>query len=54
MLFSIEFKSMFMEDIKDKEIKDGNLGELKTNIVMGKSQETILDADGVLNHKGRI
>ena len=51
---SIEAKSMFMEEIKAKQFKDGNLGELRTKIAMGKSQDTTLDADGVLNHKGRI
>ena len=54
VLASIEAKCMFMKDIKTKQLKDGNLEELRTKISIGKSQETTLDMDGVLNHKGRI
>ena len=54
VLASIEAKSMFMEDINNKQFKDWNLEEHKKKIATGKSQETALDVDGVLNHKGRI
>ena len=54
MLASIEVKSLFMEDIKAKQFEDGNIEDHRTNIAIGKSQETTLDMDGVLNHKGRI
>ena len=35
-------------------IRRWNLEERRIKIVFGKSQEAILDADWVLNHKGRI
>lgn len=53
VLASIEAKSMFVEDINDKQFKDGNLGEHIIKIATGISQNTTLDSDGVLNHKGR-
>ena len=53
MLASIEVKSMFMEEIKAKEFEDGNSKDLRTKIPNGMSQETTLDANGVLNHKGK-
>ena len=43
-----------MEEIKDKQFKDGNLDELRKNIALGMSQKTTLDAHGVLIFKGRI
>ena len=54
MLASIKSKSMLMEDIKAKQFEDGNLEEHRTKIAIAKSQETTLDMDGVLNHKGGI
>ena len=43
-----------MEDIKAKQFEDGNIEDHRTNIAIGKSQETTLDAHVVLNQKGRI
>ena len=54
VLASIEAKCMFMKDIKTKQLKGGNLEELRTKISIGKFQENTLDEDGLLNHKGRI
>ena len=54
VLASIEVKATFIEEIKAKQFEDENLNELKKKIVIGKAQETTLDADGVLNFKGRI
>ena len=49
VLASIEVKSLFMEDIKAKQFEDGNIEDHRTNIAIGKSQETTLDAHVVLN-----
>ena len=45
---------MFMEETNAKKFEDLNLKKLRTDIAIGKSQETTLDANRVLNHKGRI
>ncbi|KAH0702090.1 hypothetical protein KY285_016368 [Solanum tuberosum] len=54
LLASIEAKSTFIEKIKSNKFKDENLKKLSTKIAMGKSQGNTLDADGVLDYKGRI
>ncbi|WMV29593.1 hypothetical protein MTR67_022978, partial [Solanum verrucosum] len=54
VLDSIEVRATFMEEIKAKQFKDENLNELKNKTVIGKVQETTLDAQGVLSFKGRI
>lgn len=50
----IETKSTLIEEIKDKQFEDGNLVKVRTNIPISKSQDTSLDASGVLNYKGRV
>ena len=54
LLASIEAKSMFIEEIKANQFEDRDLNELRKMIAIGKSQGTTLDADGVLNYKGRM
>ncbi|WMV41338.1 hypothetical protein MTR67_034723 [Solanum verrucosum] len=54
VLTSIKVRATFIEEIKAKQFEDENLEELRKKIVNGKAQETTLDADGVLNFKGRI
>ncbi|WMV50476.1 hypothetical protein MTR67_043861 [Solanum verrucosum] len=54
VLASIEVRPTFIEEIKAKQFEDENLEELRKKTVIGKAQETILDANGVLNFKGRI
>ena len=54
VLASIKAKFMFMEEIKAKKFKDGNLKEHRKMIGSVKSQEFTLDADRVFNNKGRI
>ncbi|WMV37839.1 hypothetical protein MTR67_031224 [Solanum verrucosum] len=49
-----EVRATFIEEIKAKQFEDDNLNELKKKTAIGKSQETTLDAEGVLNFKGRI
>ncbi|WMV18546.1 hypothetical protein MTR67_011931 [Solanum verrucosum] len=51
---SIEVRATFIQDIKAKQFEDENLEELKKKIALGKVQETTLDADDILNFKGRI
>ncbi|WMV19752.1 hypothetical protein MTR67_013137 [Solanum verrucosum] len=51
---SIEVSATFIEEIKAKQFEDENLNELKNNTVIGKTQETTLDAEGVLSFKGSI
>ncbi|WMV38730.1 hypothetical protein MTR67_032115 [Solanum verrucosum] len=51
VLASIEVRATFIGEIKAKQFEDENLEE-KT--VIGKAQETTLDAEDVLNFKGRI
>ncbi|WMV30755.1 hypothetical protein MTR67_024140 [Solanum verrucosum] len=53
-LASIEVKATFFEEIKAKQFEGENLNELKEKMENGKTQETTLDADGVLGVKGRI
>ena len=43
-----------MEEIKAKQFEDENLEELRKKTVLGKAQETNIDADGVFNFKRRI
>ncbi|WMV19172.1 hypothetical protein MTR67_012557, partial [Solanum verrucosum] len=54
VLASIEVRDTFIEEIKAKQFENGNLNELKKKTAIGKAQETTLDAEGVLNFKGRI
>ncbi|WMV25259.1 hypothetical protein MTR67_018644 [Solanum verrucosum] len=54
VLASIEVRATFIEEIKAKQFEDENLNELKKKTVIGKAQETTLDAEGVLSFKGRI
>ncbi|WMV26267.1 hypothetical protein MTR67_019652 [Solanum verrucosum] len=53
-LASIEVRAIFIEEIKAKQFEDENLEELRKKTANGKAQETTLDADSVLNFKGRI
>ncbi|WMV34339.1 hypothetical protein MTR67_027724 [Solanum verrucosum] len=54
VLASIEVRVTLIEEIKAKQFDDENLNELKKKTAIGKAQETTLDAEGVLNFKGRI
>ncbi|WMV14375.1 hypothetical protein MTR67_007760 [Solanum verrucosum] len=54
VLASIEVRATFIEEIKAKQFEDENLNELKKKTVIGKAQETTLDAEGVLSFKERI
>ncbi|WMV40558.1 hypothetical protein MTR67_033943 [Solanum verrucosum] len=54
VLASIEVRANFMEEIKAKQLNDENLSERNKKTAIGKTQETTLDAEGVLNFKGRI
>ena len=51
---SIKVRAMIIEEIKANQFKNENLNELKKKIVMGKAQETTIDAEGVLHFKIRI
>lgn len=46
--------SMIWEEIKAKQFELENLKELKKKTTFGKAKETTLDAEGVLDFKGRI
>ncbi|WMV42565.1 hypothetical protein MTR67_035950 [Solanum verrucosum] len=52
VLVSIEVRATFIDKIKAKQFEDENLEDLRKKTVIGKAQETTLDADGVLNFKG--
>lgn len=54
MLAIIEAKSIFIEKIKSKQFKDGDLDDVRINIATDKSQGTNLDANVLHNYKGRI
>ncbi|WMV21147.1 hypothetical protein MTR67_014532 [Solanum verrucosum] len=54
VLASIEVRATFSKEIKAKQFDDENLEELRKKTVIGKAQETTLDAECVLNFKGRI
>ena len=54
VLFSIKVRVTFMEEIKNKQIEDENLEELKKKSAIGKAQENTLDAEGVLSFKEKI
>ncbi|WMV26528.1 hypothetical protein MTR67_019913 [Solanum verrucosum] len=54
VLASIEVRATFIEEIKAKQFDDENLEELRKKAAISKEQETTLDAEGVLNFKGRI
>ncbi|WMV09367.1 hypothetical protein MTR67_002752 [Solanum verrucosum] len=54
VLASIVVRATFIEEIKAKKFEDENLEELRKKTAIGKAQETTLDAEGVLNFKGRI
>ncbi|WMV33254.1 hypothetical protein MTR67_026639 [Solanum verrucosum] len=54
VLDNIEVRATFIEEIKAKQFEDENLNKLKKNTVIGKAQETTLDAKGVLCFKERI
>ena len=54
VLASIKVRATFIEEIKAKQFEDENLNELRKKIVIGKTQETTLDVEGVLSFKGRI
>ncbi|WMV58523.1 hypothetical protein MTR67_051908, partial [Solanum verrucosum] len=51
---SIEVRVTFIEEVKAKQFEDENLEELRKKTVIGKAPETTLDAESVLNFKGRI
>ncbi|WMV51286.1 hypothetical protein MTR67_044671 [Solanum verrucosum] len=53
-LHQLKVRATFIEEIKDKQFEDENLEELRKKTAIGKAQETALDADDVLNFKGRI
>ncbi|WMV50634.1 hypothetical protein MTR67_044019, partial [Solanum verrucosum] len=54
MLASIEVRATFIDEIKAKQFENENLNKLRKKTVIGKAQETTLDAEGVLSFKGRI
>ncbi|WMV33598.1 hypothetical protein MTR67_026983, partial [Solanum verrucosum] len=54
VLANIEVRATFIEEINAKQFDDENLEELRKKTVINKAQETTLDAEGVLNFKGRI
>ena len=54
MLASVEAKSIFIEEIKSKQFEDGDIDDHRTKIAIGKSQGITVDANGVLNYKGRM
>ncbi|WMV32692.1 hypothetical protein MTR67_026077 [Solanum verrucosum] len=54
VLASFKVRATFIKEIKAKQFQDENLEELRKKTTIGKAQETTLDADGVLNFKGRI
>ncbi|WMV59646.1 hypothetical protein MTR67_053031 [Solanum verrucosum] len=54
VLASIEVRATFMEEIKAKQFEDENLNDLRKKTVIGKAQDMVLDAEGVLSLKGRI
>ncbi|WMV51238.1 hypothetical protein MTR67_044623 [Solanum verrucosum] len=54
VLTRIEVMAIFIKEIKAKQFEDENLEELRKKTANGKAQDTTLDADGVLNFKGRI
>ena len=45
---------MVIEEIKVNQYVDEDINELSTKIAIGESQDTTLDADGVLNYKDRM
>ncbi|KAH0673678.1 hypothetical protein KY290_026956 [Solanum tuberosum] len=47
VLVCIEVRATFIEEIKAKQFEDENLNELKKKTVIGKAQETTLDAEGM-------
>ncbi|WMV50745.1 hypothetical protein MTR67_044130 [Solanum verrucosum] len=51
---NIEVRSIFIEEIKEKQFENESLNELRKKIVPGKAKDTTLDAGGVLSFKGRI
>lgn len=51
---SIEVSSIFLNEIKAKEIEDQNMNELKENMAIGKAQDSTLDMDGMLKFNRRI
>lgn len=54
LLAIVEAKSIFIEKIKSKQFKDGDLDDVRINIATDKSQGTNLDANVLHNYKGRI
>lgn len=54
VLDCIKLRVIFIDEIKDKKIKDENLEELRKKNALGKVQDTTLDAEGVFSFKGRI
>ena len=54
LLASVEGTYMFIEEIMSKKFEDGHLDELRKKIAIGNSQGTHLDANSLLNYKGRI
>ncbi|KAH0746217.1 hypothetical protein KY285_007874 [Solanum tuberosum] len=49
VLASIDVRATFIEEIKAKQFEDGNLNELEKKTVMGKAQETTLDAEEIVD-----
>ena len=54
VLYNIEVRATFNDDIKAKKFEDGNSNELKKNMVSAKAQEATLYGGGRLIFKGRI
>ncbi|WMV24458.1 hypothetical protein MTR67_017843 [Solanum verrucosum] len=54
VLVRIEVRATFIEEIKAKQFEDENLNELRNKTVIGKAQDMVLDAGGVLSFKERI
>ncbi|XP_055836406.1 uncharacterized protein LOC129905043 [Solanum dulcamara] len=54
VMANIDLRSIFIEEIKAKQFEDVNLNEIRENVLMGKAQDSSLDAGGVLNFRERI
>lgn len=50
----IEVKPTFKEEIKANQFQDEDLNKLRNKIVFGETQDTNLDARGVLSFRERI
>ena len=49
VLHSIEIRTTYIEDIKDKQFEDKSLNELRKKTVYGKAKDVVQDSRGVLS-----